>query len=325
MKLVKVLGEIVLGKIMLGKIALEKIALRKIALGGIAVMGFALALSATAQEGRGDVVYVPTPQIVVDTMLELAKVGPKDFVIDLGSGDGRIIITAASKRGARGFGVDLDTVLLKMANQNAQKAGVTDKVHFVEQNLFLTDLSKATVLTTYLLPTMNLRLRAKVMSLKPGTRLVAHDYHFGDWHPDEQRELIVPEKKVGTPGVSYIFSYVVPARVPGKWQSLMNIDGRETPFEFTLQQDFQELEGKVDIRDRSADLRGRLDGESIRMIAGGRNGILRHEFTGQVNGGIITGTLALGEGATRKQMPWTAKQVLRGELKRAADEPEAEK
>jgi len=288
-------------------------------------LGVALVFPAAAQEGRGDVVYVPTPQIVVDTMLEMAKVGPNDFVIDLGSGDGRIIITAASKRGARGFGVDLDTVLLKMANLNAQKAGVTDKVHFVEQNLFLTDLSKATVLTTYLLPNMNLRLRSKVMSLKPGTRLVAHDYHFGDWDPDEQRELIVPEKKVGTSGVSYIFFYIVPARVPGKWQSLLNIDGRETPMEFTLQQSFQELEGKLDIRDVSADLRGRMTGERIRIIAGGRNGVARHEFIGQVAGGNITGTLAIGEGATRKQIPWTAKQVLRGELKRAADEPEAEK
>jgi SAM-dependent methyltransferase len=288
-------------------------------------LGAVMAFPAAAQDGRGDVVYVPTPQIVVDTMLEMAKVGPKDFVIDLGSGDGRIIITAASKRGARGFGVDLDTVLLKLANQNAQKAGVTDKVHFVEQNLFLTDLSKATVLTTYLLPQMNLRLRAKVMSLKPGTRVVAHDYHFGEWHPDEQRELIVPEKKVGTPGISYLFSYVVPARVPGKWQSLLNIDGRETPMEFTLLQEFQELEGKVDIRDRSSDLRGRMDGERIRIVAGGRSGVLRHEFTGRVDGGNITGTLAIGEGAARKQVPWTAKQVLRGELKRASDEPEAEK
>jgi len=288
-------------------------------------LGAMLVFPAAAQEGRGDVVYVPTPQIVVDTMLDMAKVGPEDFVIDLGSGDGRIIITAASKKGARGFGVDLDTVLLKRANENAQKAGVTDKVHFVEQNLFLTDLSKATVLTTYLLPQMNLRLRSKVMSLKPGTRLVAHDYHFGDWDPDEQRELIVPEKKVGSPGISYIFFYIVPARVPGKWQSLVNIDGRETPMEFTLQQSFQELEGKVDIRDISADLRGRLTGERIRIVAGGRNGVARHEFTGQVSGGNITGTLAIGEGATRKQMPWTAKQVLRGEMKRAADEPEAEK
>lgn len=291
----------------------------------VAGLGAGLAFSAMAQEGRGDVVYVPTPQIVVDTMLEMAKVGPNDFVIDLGSGDGRIIITAASKRGARGFGVDLDTVLLKLANQNAQKAGVTDKVHFVEQNLFLTDLSKATVITSYLLPQMNLRLRSKVMSLKPGTRLVAHDYHFGDWDPDEQRELIVPEKKVGASGISYIFFYVVPARVPGKWQSLVTIDGRETPMEFTLQQSFQELEGKVDIRDTSADLRGRMTGERIRMIAGGRNGVARHEFIGQVDGGNITGTLAIGEGAARKQLPWTAKQVLRGELKRAADEPEDEK
>ena len=294
-------------------------AIRGLAVGLAVLMSFPVA----AQEGRGDVVYVPTPQIVVDTMLDMAKVSPNDFVIDLGSGDGRIIITAASKRGARGFGVDLDPVLLKMANQNAQKAGVTDKAHFVEQNLFLTDLSKATVLTTYLLPNMNLRLRSKVMSLKPGTRLVAHDYHFGDWDPDEQRELIVPEKKVGASGISYIFFYVVPARVPGKWQSLLNIDGRETPMEFTLQQSFQELEGKLDIRDTSADLRGRMTGERIRIIAGGRNGIARHEFTGQVNGGTITGTLAIGEGATRKQMPWTAKQVLRGELKRAADEPDA--
>ncbi len=292
---------------------------------GMAVVCLGLATSpAMAQEGRGDVVYVPTPQIVVDTMLEMAKVGPKDFVIDLGSGDGRIIITAASKRGARGFGVDLDTVLLKMANQNAQKAGVTDKVHFVEQNLFETDLSKATVITSYLLPHMNLRLRSKVMALKPGTRLVAHDYHFGQWDPDEQRDLVVPEKKVGQEGMSYIFFYVVPARVPGKWQSLVTIDGRETPMEFTLQQEFQELEGKVDIRDRSADLRGRLNGEAIRMVAGGRGGVPRHEFTGKVAGGTITGMLAIGEGTARKQMHWTAKQVLRGELKRASDEPEAE-
>lgn len=281
----------------------------------------AMALPAAAQEGRGDVVYVPTPQIVVDTMLDMAKVTAKDYVIDLGSGDGRIIITAASKRGASGFGVDLDTYLLKLANQNAQKARVTDKVHFVEQNLFETDLSGATVVTSYLLPEMNLRLRPKIMALKPGTRLVAHDYHFGEWDPDEQRELIVPEKKVGTPGVSFIFFYVVPARVPGKWQSLVTIDGRETPMEFNLQQEFQEVEGKVDIRDRSADLRGRIMGERIRMVAGGRGGIPRYEFNGQIDGGAIKGTMAIGEGASSKQLPWTARQIQRGELKRASDEP----
>ena len=141
----------------------------------------AMMLPAAAQEGRGDVVYVPTPQISVDTMLEMAKIGPNDFLIDLGSGDGRIVITAARKYGASGFGVDLDTYLLKLANQNAQKAGVTDKVHFVEENLFTTDLSKATVISTYLLPEMNLKLRPKLMALKPGTRIVTHDYHLGAW------------------------------------------------------------------------------------------------------------------------------------------------
>jgi SAM-dependent methyltransferase len=281
----------------------------------------AAALPAAAQSGKGDVVYVPTPQIVVDTMLEMVKVGPGDFVIDLGSGDGRIVITAAAKFGARGFGVDLDPVLLKMANQNAQKAGVTDKVHFVEENLFKTDLSRATVITSYLLPEMNLRLRSRIMALKPGTRLVAHDYSFGDWDPDEQRELIVPEKKVGNPGISYVFAYIVPARVPGRWQSLVSIDGRETPLEFNLNQSFQEVDGKVEIRDRSLDLRGRLTGERIRLLAGGRNGVARHEFTGQVQGDQIKGTLAIGEGASRQQLPWVAKLVQRGELKRAADEP----
>ena len=290
-------------------------------LGNVAMMLCAVtALPAAAQEGRGDVVYVPTPQIVVDTMLQMAKVGPKDYLIDLGSGDGRIVITAASKYGASGFGVDLDTYLLKLANQNAQKAGVADKVHFVEENLFMTDLSKATVISTYLLPEMNLKLRPKLMALKPGTRIVAHDYHLGEWDPDEQRELSVPEKKVGEPGISYVFSYVVPARVPGKWQSLVNLGGRDMPLEFDLQQDFQEIEGKVEIRDRSVDLRGRIMGERIRMIAGGRSGVARHEFTGQISGGLIKGTLLVGEGASRQQVPWTAKQIQRGELKRPSDE-----
>jgi len=285
----------------------------------------AMMLPAAAQEGRGDVVYVPTPQISVDTMLEMAKIGPNDFLIDLGSGDGRIVITAARKYGASGFGVDLDTYLLKLANQNAQKAGVTDKVHFVEENLFTTDLSKATVISTYLLPEMNLKLRPKLMALKPGTRIVTHDYHLGEWDPDEQRELTVPEKKVGEPGISFVFSYVVPARVPGKWQSLVSIAGRETPLEFNLAQEFQEVDGKVEIRDRKVDLRGRIMGEQIRMVAGGRNGIARHEFSGKIEGDVIKGSLVIGEGAARQQVAWVARQIERGELKRASDELPEEK
>ena len=173
--------------------------------GVLATVFLLLAPVATAQDGRGDVVYVPTPQVVVDEMLRMAKVGAKDFVIDLGSGDGRIVITAAKKHGARGFGVDLDTYLLKIANDNAKKEGVADRARFVEQNLFETDLSQATVITSYLLPEMNEQLRPKLLTLKPGTRVVAHDYHMGEWDPDEEKTLIVPEKTVGDPGKSYIY------------------------------------------------------------------------------------------------------------------------
>jgi len=184
----------------------------------LTILGVSVALFApvaVAQTGRGDVVYVPTPQVVVDEMLRMAKVGASDYVIDLGSGDGRIVITAAKKLGARGFGVDLDTYLLKIANTNAKQEGVADRAHFIEQNLFETDLSKATVITTYLLPEMNERLRPKLLALKPGTRIVAHDYDMGNWLPDEQKTLIVPEKKVGDPGKSYVFFWLVPAQVAG--------------------------------------------------------------------------------------------------------------
>src|SRR5919205_1092921 len=190
----------------------------------IAIAAWALLFTAPAksQEGRGDVVYVPTPQIVVEELLRMAKIGPNDFLIDLGSGDGRFVITAAKKFGARGFGVDLDTYLLRLARKNAQEEGVSDRASFVEQNLFETDLSQATVISSYLLPQMNLKLRPKILALKPGTRVIAHDYHMGEWYPDSQRDIPVPEKVVGTPGVSYIYMWVVPAKVAGKWQGQIN-------------------------------------------------------------------------------------------------------
>jgi 16S rRNA G966 N2-methylase RsmD len=201
------------------------------------LMGMAaLVTAARAQTGVGDVVYVPTPQIVVDEMLALVKVNKSDFLIDLGSGDGRLVITAAKKHGAKALGVDLDTYLLKVANENARKENVTDRVTFREQNLFQTDISQATVISTYLLPEMNLRLRSKIMALKPGTRVVAHDYSMGDWYPDEQKTLVVPEKKVGNPGISYIFSWVVPALAAGQWQSTLNVGGKEVPYEFDMVQ-----------------------------------------------------------------------------------------
>src|SRR3990172_644784 len=197
----------------------------------------ALSLPLQAQEGAGDVVYVPTPQIVVEEMLRMANVGPRDFVIDLGSGDGRVVITAAKQFGARGFGVDLDTVLLKMSNENAQREGVSERATFIEQNLFETDLTQATVITSYLLPEMNEKLRPKILALKPGTRVVTHDYHMGEWHADALRTLEVPEKKVGNPGKSYVYSYIVPAKIAGRWQSTSG--AQPANWEFDFEQRFQ--------------------------------------------------------------------------------------
>ena len=292
-----------------------------------AVLLSALVLTAAAhaQSGVGDVVYVPTPQIVVDEMLLMAKVNKADYLIDLGSGDGRFVITAAKKHGARALGVDLDTYLLKVANAAALKENVADRVTFREQNLFETDISEATVVSTYLLPEMNLKLRAKIMRLKPGTRVVAHDYNMGDWYPDEQKTLVVPEKKVGNPGISYIFSWVVPALAAGKWQSQVNIGGKDATYEFDVVQFFQNLDGDATADGARGELRGKMSGEQLRFSLTGKSGqkIERHEFSGQLAGETITGTVRIGEGAAQRQAAWTAKRLKRGELVRAQDEPGA--
>ncbi|HEV2763660.1 MAG TPA: class I SAM-dependent methyltransferase [Pyrinomonadaceae bacterium] len=179
-------------------------------LAGVAVCaGLLLAALAWAQQtgpmGKRDVPYVPTPEPVVNEMLSLAKVSKGDVVYDLGCGDGRLVITAVKKFGARkGVGVDIDPVRVRESNENAQKAGVTDRVKFVEQDLFETDFSEATVVTLYLLPDVNLRLRPKLLKeLKPGTRIVSHAFDMGDWKPEK---VVTVE-----PGGQTIYFWTVPA------------------------------------------------------------------------------------------------------------------
>ena len=155
----------------------------KRAAGAAALIAVFVATLAIAADAR--VPYVPTPQEVVERMLETARVGPNDYLIDLGSGDGRIVITAARKYGTRGFGVDLNPERIRESNDNARAAGVTDKVAFHQRNLFETDLSQATVITMYLLPRVNVELRPKLLELAPGTRLVSHDFDMGDWKPEQ--------------------------------------------------------------------------------------------------------------------------------------------
>jgi len=276
-----------------------------------------LAPAAMAQDGRGDVVYVPTPQIVVDEMLRLAKVGPNDYLIDLGSGDGRIVITAAKKLGARGFGVDLDTHLLKLANDAAKKEGVADRAHFIEQNLFETDLGPATVITSYLLPTMNERLRPKLLALKPGTRVVAHDYAMGEWGSDDDKTLIVPEKVVGDPGKSYIFLWIIPARVAGNWESQIMVGGRSVRYEFRLEQHYQLVHGTARAGEWDAKVpQIRMVGEQIAFkleVPGTGKPPVSHQFRGVVKGELIEGNVTIGEGAGQHVVPWQARLTRRGE------------
>lgn len=268
-----------------------------------------LSAPAAAQQGKGEAPYVPTPQAVVEAMLKLGRVGSGDYLIDLGSGDGRIVISAA-KLGARGLGVDLDPVLLGLASQNAAREGVADRAVFRRENLFATDLTPATVVTTYLLPEMNLKLRPKILDLAPGTRLVAHDYHMGDWTPDERLTLAVPEKKVGQPGLAYVYLWVVPATIAGRWQSQLSVGGKRADFEFDLRQRYQMVNGTAWVNGAAAPLKfAALSADELRFTVDARVGgtPTRHEFRGRVKGGAIDGTVAVSAGSAPRDVPWSAR------------------
>jgi hypothetical protein len=232
-------------------------------------------------------------------------VGPADMVIDLGSGDGRVIITAAKKHGARGLGVDLDRYLLKVANGRAREEGVADRARFIEQNLFETDLAPATVITSYLLPEMNLELRPKILALKPGTRVVAHDYDMGNWPTDQEKVIDVPGKTVGTPGKSHVFLYVVPAKVAGTWRSAIAQGRDSVPYEFSFDQEFQFVQGTARAGKREGKVpEFRLAGDRIEFVS--RIAAQDHRFAGTVKGDRIEGTVTIGQGASQRKTPWSA-------------------
>lgn len=186
--------------------------IRIAAFGSLAATGLPAMLRPSAAQTLGgelDVPYVDTPQSVVDAMLELAAVGPHDSLLDLGSGDGRVVITAASRWGTQGLGIDNDPSLVALARGNAQRAGVADKAHFREQDLFETDLTRATVITMYLLPDVNMKLRPRLQQLRAGTRIVSHDWHMGDWAPQRTIEVPSPGKSVAPRDTSRLMLWVV--------------------------------------------------------------------------------------------------------------------
>ncbi|MBP8296897.1 MAG: class I SAM-dependent methyltransferase [Burkholderiales bacterium] len=206
-----------------------------------------------------DVPFVTTPDHVVDAMLALAGVTERDFVLDLGSGDGRIVITAALKSGARGMGVEIDPALVRLSNENARKAGVADRARFAEQDLFATDLAQASVITMYLLPDVNLKLRPELLKLRPGTRIVSHDWDMGDWQPDGKVVLDVPDKKLGLDKKSTLLLWKIPAAVEGGWSSGKRL-------RLNLRQRYQMLEGEVTYRGQTYPAAsGRVDGTRVQL------------------------------------------------------------
>jgi hypothetical protein len=224
------------------------------------LFAFLLPLAAPADE----VPFVPSPDNVTLTMLQMAKVGPADYVIDLGSGDGRIVITAARRFGARGLGVELSRELVEKSRASAQAAGVASRAMFREQDLFATDLQPATVVTLYLLPEVNLELRPRLLKLRPGTRIVSHDWDMAEWQPDRTVVVDVPDKEIGLEKSSKVHLWIVPARLEGAWCGSGKAHG--TTLELT--QDFQVVRGQLASAQGAVPIEGRIQGMAVRTKAG---------------------------------------------------------
>ncbi len=224
------------------------------------------------QEGK-DVVWVPTPQALVEKMLDMAKVTAKDYVIDLGSGDGRTVITAA-KRGAKAHGIEYNPDMVELAKRNAAKEGVSDRATFAKADLFESDFSQAQVITMFLLPSINLKLRPKILDLKPGTRIVSNSFDMEEWKPDETANA------EGCSNWCTAYLWIVPAKVNGTWK-LPN-------GELTLKQTFQMISGTLKSGNVVTPVNGKLNGEEISFTAG------EGQYNGRVNGNSMDGSLKSG-------------------------------
>lgn len=262
----------------------------------------ALAQAAEPQKQYFDVPFVPTPYVVIEEMLRLAQVTPQDFVMDLGSGDGRVLITAAAKYGARGIGVDLDGDLVAESIESAAAAGVADRVSFLQQDLFKTDLSRATVITMYLLPGVMGRLQPRLLELKPGTRLVSHDFSLGDWKPDVTTQI-----RKNT------FLWIVPARVAGSWKFRVNLPGNAQDIELELRQQYQQFDGYGRFGGRHAQIwETRLSGDRISFVMvddRDRDNEAALYFEGRVSGDVMEGRLRRGTGKAQTVHDWRAERV----------------
>jgi SAM-dependent methyltransferase len=257
-----------------------------------------------AQQRIPDVVYIPTPHHVVAEMLRVSGVTKDDVVYDLGSGDGRLVIAAAKHYGARGMGVDIDAQRVAEGRANAHDAGVTDRVQFLQQDLFSTDIREATVVTLYLLTKLNLQLRPKLLSeLRPGTRVVSHAFDMGDWHPDQK--LLVP----GSPSDHMVYYWVVPANVSGQWRWSMPTPTGEQSYTLRLQQRFQQINGALSTNGEEVPItNATLTGDQLRFSAASAapDRQVTMAFDGRVNGNTIQGRMQAQGGEAAGQHGWTA-------------------
>lgn len=269
-----------------------------------AALGLSGAQAQVTEADRTGGPYVPTPQLVVDQMLRFGRVNANDYVMDLGSGDGVIVLTAARQLKASGMGIEIDPELVKLSNATAKKFGVEDRATFQAQDVFKADLSRATVVTLYLLPAMMMNLRTKIYNeLRPGARVVSHDYHFGDWEADDRITFDVAEKEKinGVPSAT-LYLWTIPAKVSGRWQ--IRVAGADAPREIELKQNFNVVSGALPNARGMNVTDVRMSGEDISFsIWSGAS--VRHHYRGKVKGGTMSGVVNLDG----KDAQWQAERV----------------
>jgi len=259
-----------------------------------------------------DVPYVSTPMTVVHTLLKLGSVGPNDFLIDLGSGDGRIVITAAKEYGARGCGVDLNEKLVNLSKKYAIAEGVAERTAFYVKDIFKTDIHAATILTMYLLNEVNLEMRPRLLKeLKPGTRIISHDFHMGAWRPDKM--LFLDLRKYYR-GDTLLYLWTVPANVAGQWQWQLYFQGEYQDFDLEIEQYFQDIRGDVYNQNQKLFVfNPSLAGDQIRfsLISEMGDRMIRQDYSGRVQGDIIDGTVKLSGTVEPATLKWRARCIWR--------------